>query len=105
MVVHSQELRAYLNDPKAQSSLEKALADGEVEIFQQAGGRTRRGTAEHAEYYVDQEQVVLYGGAPALADSLKGTTTGTRLTYFAQQDRLLVDGAESNPAISRIQRR
>jgi len=105
MVVHSQELRAFLNDSKAQSSLEKALADGEVEIFQQAGGRTRRGTAEHAEYYVDQEQVVLYGGAPALADSLKGTTTGTRLTYFAQQDRLLVDGAESNPAISRIQRR
>jgi hypothetical protein len=49
--------------------------------------------------------VLLYGGAPTLVDSLKGTTTGRRLTYFASRDRLLVDGQERTPAVSLIQRR
>lgn len=105
MVVNSHELRAHLNDSPARSSLEKAFADGAVEILQSAEGRTRRGTAEHAEYYVAEERVLLHGGTPTLVDSLKGTTTGRRLTYFATHDRLLVDGQERAPAVSRIQRR
>jgi lipopolysaccharide export system protein LptA len=105
MVVKSQELRAHLNESTAPSSLEKALADGAVEILQTALDRTRRGTAEHAEYYASEERVLLYGGAPTLVDSLRGTTTGNRLTYFANRDRLLVDGQERTPAVSRIQRR
>lgn len=105
MVVNSRELRAHLNESTAQSSLEKAFADGAVEILQTALDRTRRGTAEHAEYYLSEERVLLYGGAPTLVDSLKGTTTGRRLTYFASRDRLLVDGQERTPAVSLIQRR
>jgi lipopolysaccharide export system protein LptA len=104
MVVSSQELRAHLNESSSQSSLEKALADGGVEILQTAAGRTRRGTAEHAEYYVGEQRVLLHGGTPTLVDSLKGTTTGRRLTYFADRDRLLVDGQERTPAVSHIQR-
>ncbi len=104
MVVHSQSLRAYLNDSSAQSSLEKAYADGAVEVLQEAQGRSRRGTSEHAEYYVSDERVIFYGGTPTLVDSVKGTTTGRRLTYFAKRDRLLVDGQESTPAVSRIPR-
>ncbi len=105
MVVSSQLLRAYLNDSSKQSSIEKAIADGKVVILQSAPDRTRRGTAEHAEYYTGEERVLLTGGAPTLTDSMKGTTTGRQLTYFAQHDRLLVDGQERAPAVSKIKRR
>jgi lipopolysaccharide export system protein LptA len=103
--VRAQELRAYLNDSDEDSSLEKALADGAVEIVQTASGRTRKGIGEHAEYYVSDERVILHGGQPMLADSVKGTTRGGRLTYFANNDRLLVDGQQQQPAVSRIRRK
>ena len=46
-----QELRAFLGEAGADSRLEKAFADGAVEIFSTAKDRTRTGTGEHAEYY------------------------------------------------------
>jgi lipopolysaccharide export system protein LptA len=102
MDVKSRELRAYLNDADQDSSLEKAFADGAADIVQTAAGRTRRGTAEHAEYYVSDQKVILHGGAPTFSDSVKGATHGERLTYFADNDRLLVEGL---PAKSRIHRK
>jgi lipopolysaccharide export system protein LptA len=117
MDVQSAELRAYLVDePKpGQSRLEKAYADGGVIILQQAayrppeGGpaviRTRRGTAEHAEYTLADGRVVLRGGNPQMADSVKGTTRGRQLTWFSANDSLLVEGAETQPVRSRILRR
>jgi len=117
MDVQSAELRAYLVDePKpGQSRLEKAFADGSVIILQQAsykppgGGpaviRTRRGTAEHAEYYLADGRVILRGGNPRMEDSVKGMTRGRQLTWFSANDSLLVEGAETQPVESRILRR
>jgi lipopolysaccharide export system protein LptA len=109
MDVKAREIRAYLSDrdaePKSDSSLDRATADGRVEIVQRDGNRTRRGTAEHADYNVAQEKVVLEGGEPVLDDNLSGTTRGAKLTYFARNGRLLVDGAPSRPAESRIIRK
>ena len=102
MDVKSRELRAYLNDADQDTSLEKAFADGAADILQTVAGRTRRGTAEHAEYYVSDQKVILHGGAPSFSDSVKGATHGERLTYFADNDRLLVEG---QPAKSRIHRK
>ena len=104
--VKSRELRAFLADASADSRLEKALADGAVEIVQQgAPARTRTGTAEHGEYYPDEQKVVLRGGKPQMVDSLKGDTHGDELTYFANDDRLLVNGSPDQPAKSRIRRK
>jgi hypothetical protein len=49
--------------------------------------------------------VVLTEGKPQLVDSLKGTTKGRQLTWFSQDDRLLVDGAEKQPAHSLVLRK
>jgi lipopolysaccharide export system protein LptA len=105
LAVTGQQIRAFLNAPDANSSLDKALADGEVKIVHTAGPRTRVGTSEHAEYYTEEQKVLLDGGTPTLVDSLKGETKGRQLTWFANNDRLLVNGVESRPADSLLRKK
>src|SRR5206468_1407934 len=101
----SLELRSYLSESGSDNSLEKAYAEGKVEIQQSSPGRSRTGISEHAEYFVNEEKVILRGGAPQLIDSLKGNTRGSELTYFTGDDRLLVNGAPERPAKSRLRRK
>jgi lipopolysaccharide export system protein LptA len=103
--VKGKELRAYLAESGADSRLEKAFADGAVEIVQTAPDRTRTGTGDHAEYYTDVQKVLLRGGRPKLVDSLKGSMQGDELTYFANDGRLLGSGSPQQPINSRIQRK
>jgi len=80
------------------SSLDHAIAEKDVRIVSTQPGRTRTGTSEHAEYFTADGRVVLTGGKPQVVDSLKGTTKGRELTWFSQDDRLLVNGVETQPA-------
>ena len=105
MKVTSKELRAFLKKDDSSSSLEKAYADGDAIILQTGVDRTRRGTADHAIYEVSEEKVTLMGGSPQFVDSLKGTTKGQKLTWFSNDDRLLVDGIPSKPAVSVIKKK
>jgi lipopolysaccharide export system protein LptA len=102
LAVNSTELRAFLKDSSSDSSLDKAFAEGAVKVVSTAATngakRTRTGTSEHGEYYVEDQKVVLAEGQPLVIDSLKGRTTGKQLTWFANNDRLLVDGMDSKPA-------
>jgi len=102
--VKARELRAFLAEASADSRLQKAFADGTVEIVQIVPGRTRTGTSDHAEYFPDEQKVILKEGKPALVDSVKGETHGDELTYYANDDRLLVSGSANQPAKSRIRR-
>jgi lipopolysaccharide export system protein LptA len=102
--VKADELRAVLAQSKSddkdnkdsndeeQSRLENAFADGHVEIIQTATERTRTGKSDHAEYYTGEERIILRGGQPQMVDSKKGFTRGSELTYFVNDDRLLVSG-------------
>jgi lipopolysaccharide export system protein LptA len=106
MRIKSLELRSYLSEAGSDNSLERAYADGKVEIQQSSPGRTRTGTSEHAEYYAGEDKIILRGGSPLFADSLKGNTRGNELTYYAADDRVLfVDGAPQQPAASRLRRK
>ncbi len=105
MTVKARELNAVLAAGDAGSRLEKLLADGGVEIVEHSAGRVRKGTAEHAEYYAGDQRVVLTGGEPVFTDGARGATRGRQLTWFAGEDRLLVEGAEARPAVTRIQRK
>ena len=103
--VKAAEIRAILAEQGSASRVEKAYADGAVEIFQASPGRTRTGTGNHAEYYSGEEKLILNGGDPKLVDSLRGEVRGAELTYYANDDRLLVNGAPGQPAKSRIRRK
>ncbi len=96
-------------DPKTTadsgSSLDHALAEGDVRIVAVSPQRTRIGTSEHAEYFVDDGKVILQKGNPQLVDSYKGTTKGTELTWYANNDRLLVNGAEKQLVHSLLRRK
>lgn len=105
MQVKSLELRAFLNSEDSDSSLDHAIADGKVDIVQNAPGRVRHGSSEHAEYYVEEERILLTGGDPVFSDSLRGNTRGRQLTYFSADDKLIVDGVEAQPARSRVRRK
>jgi len=106
MDVKCKELRAYLAEQGADSRLERAFADGAVEIRQNVSGRVRTGTADHSEYYTADQKVILRGGSPKLVDSLKGNTiqASQQLTYYANDDRLIGEGAQGQPVQSRIDR-
>jgi lipopolysaccharide export system protein LptA len=102
--VKSQELRAWFSKDD-RNALERALAERSVTILQNTVGRVRNGSSERAEYDVADGRVVLSGGAPEFHDSVKGSTRGQKITWFADNDRLLVDGETASPTESRIKRK
>lgn len=103
--VNGRELRAWLAEPDEPSRVERFRADGQARIEQVLPDRTRTGTAEQAEYLALEEKLILRGGDPQFVDSLRGATRGAELTYFLNDDRLLVSGQAKQPAFSRILRR
>lgn len=105
MQVKAREIQAFLRDDTDDSSLDHAFADGKVEIVQTAPGRIRNGSSEHAEYYVDEDKVILEQGQPQFLDNVRGSTRGNKLTWFSRDDRLLVNGAVSQPAKSVLRRK
>ena len=111
--VKSRQLRAWLtpesdnkegDNKDGDGTLHHAFADGAVEIFQAQDGRTRRGTGEHAEFWIAEDKVILNGGVAQMVDSLKGSTRGRQLTFSSRNDTLQVEGAPAQPAASRIRR-
>jgi lipopolysaccharide export system protein LptA len=108
--VKSQELRAFLGESGAESRLEKAYADGAVEIFSTGKDRTRTGTGDHAEYYTADQKVILRGGRVRMVEKIFAnpqprTTEGKEAIYFANDDRLLMTGEPDKPGNSRINRK
>ncbi len=104
--VDSERMRMHLKEtPSGDTELEKAFADGDARILIQEPGNIRRGGGEHAEYYPADEKMVLYGGEPFFDDQKEGATRGRRLTYFSNEDRLIVESGDSAPAVSVIRRK
>ncbi len=102
--VTAAEIRAWLKEGD-DSSLDHAFADGNVKIHQVAPERTRTGTSEHSEYYATDGKIILSGGTPEFVDSVKGTTRGTKITYFSEDERLFVEGEQKAPVKSLILRK
>jgi lipopolysaccharide export system protein LptA len=114
--VRSNQLRAYLEPEDSErfneqpgGGLEKAFAYGNVTIVETGAERVRRGKGETAEYYTADGKLVLEGGKPEMVDTVKGVeqrrTTGKQLTWFANNEKLIVDGQEQKPSVSVIQRK
>jgi lipopolysaccharide export system protein LptA len=98
MTVRCLQLEAWLRpsgeEQKERSRLERALARGRVEVVEVAAEQrpARRGYAEEAEYFSAEEKVTLRGGFPTVEQPGRGFTRGSELTYYINDDRLLVSG-------------
>jgi len=109
LTVNSRELQAFLKPADSESSLDKAIADGAVKIVSTETAvkpvRTRTGTSEHAEYYADEQKVILEKGEPLLVDNVRGNANGRQITWWANNDRLVVDGESNKPAEGTIRKK
>ena len=110
MTVTSKQMRAFLTPKTASdsddSSLDHAFADGAVIVTEiLPSSRKRSGAAEHGEYYTKDDKVILNGGDPQIVDSMKGMTRGRQLTYFTQEDHLIVEGENKNVAFTRMKKK
>jgi lipopolysaccharide export system protein LptA len=105
MTVKGQDIRAFLRNNSNDSSLDHAVADSKVQVHAVSLGRIRDAWSEHAEYYVDQDKVILEGGEPRLVDSLRGSTSGEKLTWYSGDDRLVVNGVPQNPVKSLLHKK
>jgi len=82
---------------EAAPQLQRAVAEGRVNVLQSS----RRATGQRAEYEAAAGKIQLTGGPPELIDADKGLTRGERLTFFIHDDRLVVDGGEKSPTLSK----
>ena len=105
MVVNSQEIHAFLRNDSNDSSLDHAVADGHVTVHEVATDRTRDASSEHAEYYVDEDKVILEGGDPRFVDSTKGTTHNAKLIWYSKQNRLVESGSAQEPVKSLLHKK
>ncbi len=114
--VQSNQLRAYLDEDDSErfneqpsGGIEKAFAYGAVRIVETGTQRVRKGNGETGEFYTADSKLVLEGGKPEMVDLVKGVeqrrTTGKQLTWFANNDKIIVDGQEQKPALSTLQRK
>jgi lipopolysaccharide export system protein LptA len=77
--------------------VEKIVAQGSVAVTQP----TRRATGDRLVYTVADEKFVLTGGPPSIFDAERGKITGDSLTFFRRDVRVLVEGRETSPTVTR----
>jgi lipopolysaccharide export system protein LptA len=79
------------------AKLDKIIASGSVLITEP----NRRATGHHLVYTASDDKFVLTGGPPSIFDAEHGKITGVSLTLFRGDDRVVVEGDSSLPAITR----
>jgi lipopolysaccharide export system protein LptA len=77
--------------------VEKVIADANVVVVEP----TRRATGDHLVYTAADDKYVLTGGPPSIFDAEEGKITGDSLTFYRHDDRVLVEGKTTSPAVTR----
>jgi lipopolysaccharide export system protein LptA len=78
------------------SKLDKIVATGSIVITQP----TRHATGEKLTYTAADDKFILTGGPPSIFDAEHGKITGVSLTLLGHDDRVIVDGNSSSPAVT-----
>jgi lipopolysaccharide export system protein LptA len=78
------------------AKLEKIIASGSVVVTQP----TRHASGDKLTYTSEDDRFILTGGPPSIFDAERGKITGVSLTLFRRDDRVIVDGSSSLPAVA-----
>jgi lipopolysaccharide transport protein LptA len=104
LTVLSDHLEAHLSPGNqtegSPSRLDKALASGDVTIREnrRRAGASRAAFGRTAEYLPGESKVVIEGDPARIQDGRRGATEGRQLTYYLDDDRLLVQGGPEERA-------
>jgi lipopolysaccharide export system protein LptA len=79
--------------------VEKIVAETDVVITEPE----RRATGDQLTYLAGEEKFVLTGGSLSIFDAERGKITGDSLTFYRHDDRVLVEGRTTSPAVTRTQ--
>src|SRR5258708_334155 len=89
--------------PATPGQVERIVAEGKVVITQP----TRHATGDRLVYTAAEDKFVLAGGSsggsPSIFDAERGKITGDSLTFYRHDDRVLVEGRETSPTVTRTQ--
>jgi lipopolysaccharide export system protein LptA len=83
--------------PATPGQVDRIVAEGKVMVAQP----TRRATGERLVYSAAEDKFVLTGGTPSIFDAERGKITGDSLTFYRHDDRVLVEGRETSPTVTR----
>ena len=79
--------------------VERIVAQDHVVITQPA----RHATGDRLAYSAEDEKFILTGGPPSIFDAERGKITGDSLTFYKRDDRVLVEGRETSPTVTKTQ--
>jgi len=79
--------------------VERIVAEGKVVITQP----TRHATGDRLVYTAAEDKFVLTGGPPSIFDAERGKITGDSLTFYKHDDRVLVEGKQNSPTVTKTQ--
>lgn len=85
--------------PGMPGQVERIVAEQKVVVMQPA----RRATGERLVYTSADDKFVVTGGPPSIFDAERGKITGDSLTFFRHDDRVLVEGKETSPTVTKTQ--
>jgi len=106
VLLTSNQMEVSLGPPNAKTGeavltsagkIEKITASGNVSITQPG----RKATGEQLTYTPADDKFVLTGNSPSIFDAEHGKITGVSLTFFRHDDRVLVEGSQGSPAVTR----
>ena len=85
--------------PGTPGQVERIVAEHNIVITQP----TRHATGDRLVYTAAEDKFVLTGGTPSIFDAERGKITGDSLTFYRHDDRVLVEGRETSPTVTRTQ--
>jgi len=103
LLPRSQSHAGTATGPGTPGQVERIVAQDRVVITQP----TRHATGDRLVYTAAEDKFVLTGGAssgtPSIFDAERGKITGDSLTFYRHDDRVLVEGRETSPTVTRTQ--
>jgi lipopolysaccharide export system protein LptA len=91
--------KASADAPASLGRVDKIIAESNVVVVEPI----RRATGDHLVYTSADDKYVLTGGPPSIFDAEHGKITGDSLTFYRHDDRVLVEGKTTSPAVTRTQ--
>jgi lipopolysaccharide export system protein LptA len=85
--------------PATPGQVERIVAQDNVVITQPS----RHAAGDRLVYTAADDKFVLTGGPPSIFDAERGKITGDSLTFFRHDDRVLVEGKETSPTVTKTQ--